>query len=184
MNNDIICIYYSRTGKTRQVMEEIAQALDCDTFAVSDHAKRSGAIGWLRCGMDAMRKKTRPLEYFTLPRELSEYKLVIIGTPIWAGRCSAVIRSLLLRRGREMQQVAYVLTHNAEEAYRGVFDQMDHCAEQMRIAEVSLRPGSTGYHFWRDRFIKNIADYLTNGTITREGEDADAGETPTDRTPL
>ena len=58
MNYDVICLYYSRTGKTERVAHEIAAALDCDVVEIQDRAKRDGALGALRCGLDAMRKKT------------------------------------------------------------------------------------------------------------------------------
>ena len=159
MNRDIVCIYYSRSGRTERVMREIAQALDCECVLVRDRVRRYGAIGWLRCGLDAMRKRTRAISRLRMRRELWEYKLVILGTPVWAGRCSSVIRGLLKRRGYEMQNVAYVLTHSSDEPYRAVFDQMDQYLKHPHVADVSLRPGSTGYVFWRDQFLKACADF-------------------------
>lgn len=159
MNKDILCVYYSRTGNTGRTIREIAAALDCEAAEISDRARRGGAIGWLRCGLDAMRKKTRAITRVKARRELCEYKLVILGTPVWAGRCSSVMRGLLKRRGYEMRNVAYVLTHRSEEPYRDVFGQMDRYLKKPHVAEVSLRPGSTGYHFWRDQFIKACADF-------------------------
>lgn len=159
MNNDILCVYYSRTGKTEQTMKEIAAALDCEIVEVHDRVKRAGALGALRCGLDAMRKKTRAISRIETRRALWEYKLVILGTPVWAGRCSSVIRGLLKRRGYEMSDVAYVLTHKSAEPYREVFDQMDQYLQKPHAADVSLRPGSTGYVFWRDQFLKACADF-------------------------
>lgn len=158
MNEKILCIYYSRTGKTKQAMEEIAEALDCEIVGIRDRVDRSGAIGWLRCGFDAVRKRTRPLERFTTQRDLSAYRLVIVGTPVWAGRCSSVVRSFLKRHAYELGDVAYVATRASEEVDKEVFRQMDRCVNKERVAEVSLRSGSAGYHFWRDSFIKTIAD--------------------------
>ena len=54
--SDILCIYYSRTGNTKKAMEEIAAALDAELAELRDNADRSGWRGWLRCGLDAMRK--------------------------------------------------------------------------------------------------------------------------------
>ena len=56
---DILCMYYSRTGATRQAMTEIAQALDAELVELTDGVDRSGARGYLRSGMDAMRRATR-----------------------------------------------------------------------------------------------------------------------------
>ena len=45
MNNDIVCICYSRSGKTRQTMAEIAAALDCEVYALTDGVRRCGVMG-------------------------------------------------------------------------------------------------------------------------------------------
>lgn len=178
MNQDIVCIYYSRTGKTEQAMKEIASALDCELAEVHDRIRRSGTLGWLRCGLDAMRRRTRAISRVEMQRQLWEYKLVILGTPVWAGRCSSVIRGLLKRRGYEMADVAYVLTHKSEEPYRGVFDQMDQYLQKPRVAEVSLRPGSTGYVFWRDQFVKACADFAGVELAPAVQQEAEREEPP------
>lgn len=160
MNDKILCICYSRTGYTRQAMTEIAEALDCELVEVYDKVKRDGAIGWLRCGLDAMRKRTRPTVRLKTKRALSDYELVILGTPIWAGRCSSVIRGFLKRHGYEMRHVGYVITHKSEDLYKDVYRQMDLYLQGTHVADVSLRPGSAGYHFWRDQFIKTCSDFV------------------------
>ena len=98
---DILCMYYSRTGATRQAMTEIAQALDAELVELTDGVDRQGARGYLRSGMDAMRRATLPLAPYETERPLSEYRLVILGTPVWAGRCASPVRALLKRRGLE-----------------------------------------------------------------------------------
>ena len=160
MNDNIICICYSRTGKTKRDMTELASALDCELVFVRDAVNRRGALGALRCGLDAMRKRTKPINRLTTQHSLSDYELVILGTPVWAGRCSSVMRGFLKRRGFELGDVAYVLTHGSEEPYRAVFDQMDAYLQKPRVAEVSLCPGSLGYVFWRDQFLKTVADRM------------------------
>ena len=42
---DILCMYYSRTGATRQAMTEIAQALDAELVELTDGVDRQGARG-------------------------------------------------------------------------------------------------------------------------------------------
>ena len=157
---DILCMYYSRTGATRQAMTEIAQALDAELVELTDGVDRSGARGYLRSGMDAMRRATLPLAPYETERPLSEYRLVILGTPVWAGRCSSVIRGFLKRRGYEIQNAAYLITHKSEQDYKDVFRQMDLYLQTPHVAEVSLCPDSAGYHFWRDQFVKACSDFI------------------------
>ena len=135
--SDILCIYYSRTGNTRRAVEEIAGALDAEVVAITDDRDRSGWKGYLRSGMDAM-ETAKPLE---------EYKLVIVASPVWAGRMASPIRALLKRRGLEMHRVAYVLTRGSDRRSSEVYDQMDLYTAEKRLFAVSLRPGSKGYDF-------------------------------------
>ena len=53
MNDNILCLYYSRTGNTKKAMEEVAEALDCECLEIRDKVDRSGTMGYLRCCVDA-----------------------------------------------------------------------------------------------------------------------------------
>ena len=65
------------------------------------------------------------------------------------------------RRGYEIQNAAYLITHKSEQDYKDVFRQMDLYLQTPHVAEVSLCPDSAGYHFWRDEFIRNVTNYMT-----------------------
>ena len=157
---DVLCIYYSRTGKTKQAMEEVALALDAELVEITDGQDRSGFSGFMLSGMEAMRRSTRPLKPFDTERNLENYRLVVIGTPVWAGRCSSVVRALLKRRGLEMKRVAYLLTRDSDKRYEEIYDQMDQYVSKPHVAGGSVRVGDVGYAFWRDKFIQEVKAYL------------------------
>ena len=163
--SDVLCIYYSRTGNTAKAMEEIAQALGAEVVEIRDGVVRSGWRGAIRSGLDAMKRDCDPLLPFETERPLSDYRLVIVGTPVWGGRCSSPIRGLLKRRGLEMSRVAYVLTRSGNRRCVSVYDQMDLYTADKHILEVSLQPGSVGYTFWRDKFISDVQQYLESGHV-------------------
>lgn len=168
--NDILCLYYSRTGRTRTVMQDIAQALDAELVEISDGIDRSGALGFFMCGIDAMRRGTHKTQPYQTARELEEYKLVVLGTPIWAGRCSSVMRGFLKRHGLELSNVAYVLTRSSEHKGEDIFDQMDLYTARPRLAGASIRVDSVGYHFWRDQFLNELRHVYNklSGLVTEE----------------
>lgn len=83
--SDILCVYYSRTGRTEKAMGEIARALDAELVKIEDGQDRSKLRGYLRSGMEAMSKKLCPIAPLQTERPLQDYRLVIIGTPAWAG---------------------------------------------------------------------------------------------------
>ena len=158
--NDVLCIYYSRTGKTKAAMEEIAGALDAELVELRDGVERGGWKGWLRCGMDAMKKTTQPLSHFETEKRLQDYRLVILGTPVWAGRCSSVMRTFLKAHGKKLENVAYVVTRSSEGKHEEVWDQMDLYVPGTRRAAVSLRSGSVGYTFWQEEFLRQVRELL------------------------
>lgn len=157
---DVLCMYYSRTGNTKKTMEEIAQALDADLVELQDGVPRSGVGGWLRCGLDAMRRTTKPIRPFKTERPVREYRLVIVGSPVWAGRCSSVVRDFLKRYGKDLQNAAYVITRGSEDRNEEVFEQMDLYVPCGHRAAVSLRSGSVGYAFWEEEFMRQVRDFL------------------------
>ena len=161
--SDILCIYYSRTGNTKKAMGEIATALDAELVEIHDAVERGGWQGWLRCGRDSMRKTTQPLSHFETDKPLDRYKLVIVGTPIWAGRCSSPIRAFLKDHGKKLKNVAYVVTRSSEGRFQEVYDQMDRYVPEGRRAAVSLRMGSVGYAFWKEEFLRHVRDFLAEG---------------------
>ena len=159
--SDVLCIYYSRTGSTRAAMEEIVRELGAELVELRDGVNRSGARGWLRCGMDAMRRTCPQAEKPETKRPLSDYRLVIIGSPVWAGRCSSVARSFLKQYGKELQNAAYVLLRGSEDKNEEVYDQMDLYTPCGHRAAVSLRSGSVGYAFWQEEFLRQVRDFLS-----------------------
>ena len=152
--SDILCIYYSRTGNTKKAMEEIAAALDAELAELRDNADRSGWRGWLRCGLDAMRKDTRPVAPLETARPLGDYRLVILGTPVWAGRSSAVMRSFLKDRGGEIRNAAYVLTRSSGPSTRRFIARWISVCPPVIWRRCPLRSGDVGWAFWQEEFLR------------------------------
>lgn len=158
--SDVLCIYYSRSGNTKKAMEEIAAALDAELVEITDGVDRSGTAGWLRSGMDAMRKTTEPLKPFETERPLQDYRLVIVGSPVWAGRCSSVTRGFLKKHGKKLTNAAYVVTRGSEKRDEEIYNQMDLYVPAGHVAAVSLRSGSVGYTFWQEEFLRQVREFL------------------------
>ena len=152
----ILCVYYSRTGNTEKVVKEIARELRCECVKLDDGVDRSGRGGWLRSGMQAMAKQVPEVREIKTVLPLSAYDLVVIGTPVWAGRCSAPVRSFLKKYGGQLRRVAYLITRGSDVPYKEVFDQMDLYVSSPRVHAVSIRPQSVGSTFWRDAFLSAI----------------------------
>ena len=166
---DILCVYYYRTGKTRDTMTAIAEALDAELVEITDGVSRGGFFGSIRSCLDAVRKSTRFLEPFKTEKAIKDYDLVIIGTPIWAGRCCSIVREFLKKYGKDCKKAAYVITRSVERDHQEqVFTQMDSYRAEPHICAASIRSRSVGETFWRDRFIRELNEKLNEETVVEE----------------
>ena len=160
---DVLCVYYSRSGNTKKVMKSIAAELNAELVQLTDGVERGGLRGWFRCGLDAVKRDcpaARPIE---TERRLENYRLVIIGTPVWAGRCSSVVRSFLKQHGKELNRVAYVLTRGSEPKSEDIYRPMDLYTAKPHRAATSLRVGHVGHTFWQEEFLRQIREILDIG---------------------
>lgn len=90
--SDILVVYYSRSGKTRWVAEQIARTLGADLEEIREQKDRSGALGWLSGGRDAMKKTPAEL----VSTHTTEGKrIVIVGMPVWAFQPPTAVRAYL-----------------------------------------------------------------------------------------
>ena len=107
-----------------------------------------------------MSRTVQPVAPFETEKALSQYRLVILGTPVWAGRCSAVMRSFLKKYGKKLPAAAYVLLRGSENKSEEIYEQMDLHVPCGHCAVVSLRSGSVGYAFWQEEFLRQVREYL------------------------
>ena len=155
--------FLSGSGNSLGVLLFLAASVVGFSVGGRDGVERSGWRGYLRCGLDAMRKDTAPLLHFETDRPLEDYRLVIVGTPIWAGRCSSVTRAFLKTYGRRLQAVSYVVTRSGEGKFQDVYRQMDQYVSVPHKTDVSLRLDSVGCDFWREEFLRQTREFLSGG---------------------
>ncbi len=107
-----LIVFYTRTGNARFVAETIAAQIGADIEEVIDLKKRSGVLGYLRGGGDARRGKETDIG--TTKRSPSDYDLIIIGTPIWAGRPTPAITTYLKKNDLSGKKVAVFFTQGGK----------------------------------------------------------------------
>jgi flavodoxin len=107
-----LIVYYSRTGTTRKIAEQIKNSLNGDIDEIKDAKSRSGIIGWLNAGRDSISKNlTRIVDIDLHP---SNYDIVIIGSPTWNGAASTPIRTYITEYKETLQKVAFFSTGDSE----------------------------------------------------------------------
>lgn len=87
----ILIIYYSRTGFTKKVAEELAAEWKCNVEAIEDVKSRGGFMGYMRSVFEALKKKLPDIK--PMQTDPSQYKLVVIGSPVWASNIPSPVRA-------------------------------------------------------------------------------------------
>jgi flavodoxin len=104
-----LVVYYSRSGNTREVAQSIAQEMQCDIEEIHDTQNRSGLIGWLKSAYQANRGKLTTIK--PLEKNPSDYDLVVVGTPIWAGFPAVPVKTYLIENKDKFKDVAFFATY-------------------------------------------------------------------------
>jgi flavodoxin len=104
----ILIVYYSRTGTTKKVAGELKSLLKCDSEEILDTKDRSGFMGYMRSGRDAIRRNLTEIK--KIKKDPSLYDLVIVGTPNWASNISAPIRTYIAENCKKIRKVAFMVT--------------------------------------------------------------------------
>lgn len=116
-----IVIFYSRTGNTKYIAEQIAQKTDADLRPLIDIKKRKGVMGFLGAGYDAIRQKVTQIEEFDL--NLNDYDLIFLGTPNWAVNIAPALRTFLTQYDLKKKKIVLFCTQGdmgAEKVFNNI----------------------------------------------------------------
>ncbi len=130
----ILVIFYSRTGTTKTVGENIANILKCDSEEIFDTKDRMGVMGYMQAGKDAMLKKLTKLK--KIQKTSGLYDLVIIGGPVWGFTVSTPIRTYITEN--KFKNVAFFCTQGGSGAEKA-FSEMERLTGKKPKALLVLR---------------------------------------------
>ena len=103
----IVIAYYSRTGGTRKVAEQLAAVLNADLEEIREAKDRSGLLGLLSAAWDSTLKREADL---TSEHSVEGRKTTVIATPIWGFRLPPAVRSYLKQVNLAGKKVCAVCT--------------------------------------------------------------------------
>jgi len=109
-----LVIYYSRTGNAKFMAETITSELGADIEEVIDLKNRKGKLAFLPAGRDAMRGKET--EIAQTKRTSTDYDLIVIGQPVWAGSPTPAIRTYLSKNDLSGKKVALFFSDSSGQA--------------------------------------------------------------------
>lgn len=104
-----LILYYSRTGNTANVAQALHKAIKSDIEEVKDRKDRSGILGYLSSGKDALFGKEADIE--SIKSGLKDYNNIFIGGPVWALRPSTPVSTLIKRLDLKGKKVVLFVTY-------------------------------------------------------------------------
>jgi len=128
----ILVVFYSRTGNTKKVAQEIARNLKANIDEVIDLKNRMGFLNLLISCKDVIFKKLTKIEN---KKDPFKYSLVIIGAPIWVGTIAPAIRSYFIKN--KFKNVAFFCTSGSKRVKKG-FKEMERLTKKP-VASLMIR---------------------------------------------
>lgn len=130
-----LVVYYSRTGNTEKIAKEIEEKVGCDIQSIIDKKNRKGFFGFIVAAFDALLSKETEIEPISC--NPSEYEMVIIGTPIWAGKMTPAVRTFLKRYKESLDKTVLFTTSGGEECKK-VKESIEELIQKDIVSSLSI----------------------------------------------
>lgn len=154
--------YFSRTGRTHRIALEIARMLNADVERIEESRSRAGFFGYWRSGREAYLEL--PVRTEPSTHDPSGYDLVVLGTPVWAGRMSSPIRAYVNAHAGCFRRVAFFCTHGGTSAQKVFAALARTCGTEplatLAVTEREIKVGA--YADKLHKFVQRLA-----GSVTR-----------------
>ncbi len=108
-----LTVYVTRTGNTERVARKVFETLGGNIELITEQMNRKGIIGWMRTGRQnsqRMAAEIDPTHY-----NPSDYDLVVLASPVWAGAVSAPMRGYMTQNAEKLVKTAVFLTNDSGE---------------------------------------------------------------------
>ena len=164
----ILVVYYSNTGYTRTLAEQIAQASGADLEPIKESGNRRGVTGYLRSVLQG----ALHLDVAVRPpvHNPADYDLVVIGTPIWGWNMSSPVRAYIQKNRGHFPRVALFCTFGGSGKGK-VLDDM----EQLCGKPVALTLAVTTAQIQSGLYDDSLLEFVTALQETRPRKRASAG---------
>lgn len=130
-----LVVYYSRTGTTQRLAQQIAERLHADIEKISDTTDRSGAIGYFSAGRDAMQRRMTKIAETTY--DPANYDLIILATPVWAWTVTPAMRAYVIKNREKFKKIGLVLTRGNSDVIK-IFKEFEEMCGKKVTSKLTL----------------------------------------------
>ena len=89
--------YFSRTGRSRAIAEQLASRYHTAARVIDDHRNWGGAVNYIKAGAVALSGKAIPADYM----EPDMADSIVVVFPLWAGTMPPGVRKFVETVGKE-----------------------------------------------------------------------------------
>lgn len=164
---DVLIVYYTRTGNSRKLAEEISIKLHGVKDQIISEVKYKGISGFIKGGFRTIRKKEDDIKYEENPED---YKVVVVISPIWASSIPPAVRRYIKTNIDKMKYYAFIIDGSLKEnlkAYKNFSEVLPNS-----ISEYVVDNSDIEYELCQ----KNLEDFADKIRVILEQEEENEEE--------
>ncbi len=162
-----LIVFYSRSGHTRQLAQELATRCSADLEEIREANSREGFFGYCRSALQVLTRELPPI--LSPVKNPADYDTVIIGTPVWLQRPAPPVLTYLTQNAATLKQVAFFCTLGGS-GDRQTFEEMSRrCGKQpLGTLTVTEKELPAALHAMQlSTFVARIPDAGNKGKMPR-----------------
>lgn len=156
-NGRTLIAYYSMSGHTRALAEEIGRTLGADIDEIREPRQRRGFSGVMSALFDALRRREPPIE--PPVRDPAKYDLLVLGGPVWAGRLASPVRTYAHRYATKAPHIAFFCTEGGNGGARA-FAELERLVSRAPDATLEIDAKRLAPEAHRDALQRFATDVL------------------------
>jgi flavodoxin len=135
----ILTVFYSLTGNTKKIAQVVAQAVAGEVAEIKTKKEipRAGFGKYFWGGKQVVRKETP--EIFPPDKNPSDYDLIFLGTPVWAGNFAPAIRSFVARAKLQNKKIALFCIHGSDDPGKTFIELEKELAGNEIVGKIDFR---------------------------------------------
>ena len=145
---NILVAYYSRTEVTKKLAEAIAAETGADIEEIVSKVKYEGKIGFAR-GSEKI------IDLGPFEHDVSDYDLVYLGVPVWAGKAANPMISYIKQNEGKFNDVKFFVTAGGS-GFEGAIEQMEKYVGKAPLKTLSLVTKQVKH----DEFDEELASFI------------------------
>jgi len=112
---EVLVVYYTRTGNSERLADEISIKLHAVKDRIISDTKYKGISGFVRGVVRTIRKKEDNIKY---GKDSSKYRVLVIVSPIWSSNIPPAVRKYIKENINEIQNYGFIINGSFKENHK------------------------------------------------------------------